>query len=63
MRGADLEPTHVLLEHLVDRLARASRQAAALPDDAGWALGADLDALGGVAEIIRGRHVDGRRRP
>jgi hypothetical protein len=53
MRGADLEKDDVLLDHLVEHLARASRVAANMED--GWTLGADLDALGAVAEILQER--------
>jgi hypothetical protein len=55
MRGADLESDDVLIRHLVEQLARASREAAALPDDAGWDLGMRLDDLAGVAEVLQAR--------
>ena len=38
MHGADLENNAVLLVHLVDRLARRSRVAAAHPNDEGGEL-------------------------
>jgi hypothetical protein len=38
MRGADLEPTHVLVEHLRRRLAAIARElgAAAAADEEAW---------------------------
>ena len=62
MRGADLEPSRVLLEHLARRLATHVRELGAVADEPPsdgllWALGADLAALGAVVEVLLDRET------
>ena len=53
MHGADLEPSARLLEHIRRRLVVLEHElAAADVDGRMWALGADLDALRGVLEVL-----------
>ena len=59
MRGAALEPTPVLLEHLVRRLAAHARELRAVADDDDrlWAVAADLATLGDVVQELIDRET------
>ena len=54
MHGADLEPTHVLLEHLARRLPTVARELGAVADDDDrlWWAAADLAELGTVVDVL-----------
>ena len=67
MRGADLESTPVLLEHVRKRLAVIEHELAAAtdagaPEDTLWAVSADLTALRGVVEVLLARETLSRLR-
>jgi hypothetical protein len=59
MKGAALEPTHVLLGHLRQRLVTCARALGALEDGDGrvWAVGADLAILGDVVQELIDRET------
>ena len=59
MRGAALETTPVLLEHLVRRLAAHARELGAVADDDDrlWAVAADLATLGDVVQELIDRET------
>ena len=66
MRGADLEPSHALLAHLVRRLAVLVRELAVAgeADSNGllWALSADRASLVPVLEVLADREAFSRQR-
>jgi hypothetical protein len=53
MRGADLEPSRVILDHLRRRIATVSREMGAAADDERlWWWSADLAELGGDVAVL-----------